>query len=211
MRYIILFVFFTLFGFSAKAQTAMEIWEHLKERQAADTITKDSVNSDTIVYDILEALSDTSANGGVADLYVPAEVGVMMKSHILQKQNAKKFSGFRIQILSVNSAQMQIEQLEAIRDKFENDYPNIPAYLQYTVPDFKIRVGNYKSKLDAIPDLNKIRKLYPDCYVVKCDITLKELERLSLNQRKKLEKEMELKRVADSLAILNQVINYPEL
>lgn len=211
MKYIILFVTFTLLGFTAKAQTALEIWEHLKERQAADTISKDSVNSDTIVYDILEALSDTAENGGVADLYVSAEVGVMMKSHILQKQNAKKFTGFRIQILSVNSAQMQVEQLEAIRDKFESDFPNIPAYLQYTVPDFKIRVGNYKSKLDAIPDLNKIRRVYPDCYVVKCDITLKELERLSLNERKKLEQELELKRVADSLSLLNQGINYPEL
>lgn len=209
MKHIILFATFALFTLSAKGQNAQEIWDAIRAQQKNDTTVTDTVTTDTMVYDIIEMLADTSDNGGIAELVVPAEVGVMMKSHIMQNQLSKRFTGFRIQIASVNSAQKPVEELEAMRDKFEEDFPYIPAYLQYTVPDFKIRVGNYRSKLEAIPHLQKIRKLYPDCYVVKCEITFNELERLPLEERRKLEAELELQRLTDSINAANGII--PEL
>lgn len=209
MKYIILFATFALFALSAKGQNAQEIWDAIRAQQKNDTTVTDTVIIDTMVYDIIEMLADTSDNGGIAELVVPGEVGVMMKSHIMQNQLSKRFTGFRIQIASVNSAQKPVEELEAMRDKFEEDFPFIPAYLQYTVPDFKIRVGNYRSKLEAIPHLQKIRKLYPDCYVVRCEITFKELERLPLEERRKLEAELELQRLTDSINAANGII--PEL
>lgn len=202
MKHIILITVFAFLGITAKGQNAQEIWNAIRAQQQNDTIVNDTITTDSMVYDIIEVLSDTSAKGGTAELVVPAEVGVMMKSHIMQNQLSKKFTGFRIQIASVNSAQKPVEELEAMRDKFEEDFPYIPAYLQYTVPDFKIRVGNYRSKLEAIPHLQKIRKLYPDCYVVKCEITFMELERLTLEERKKLE----LQRLTDSINAATGII-----
>ena len=127
MKYIILFATFALFTLSAKGQNAQEIWDAIRAQQKNDTTVTDTVITDTMVYDIIEMLADTSDYGGIAELVVPAEVGVMMKSHIMQNQLSKRFTGFRIQIASVNSAQTPVEELEAMRDKFEEDFPYIPA------------------------------------------------------------------------------------
>lgn len=206
MRKAVLLIIFATFSVALKAQNAEEIWAHIKSLNSADTITTDSVTNDSLTFEILTMLADTSENGGVAELVVPAEVGVMMQSYILQNMTDKSFSGYRIQILSVNSAQKQVEELEAIRDKFEEDYLDIPAYLQYTVPDFKIRVGNYRTKLEAIPDLNRIRNLYPDSYIVKCDINISDFERLPLGERRRIEEELAMQRAIDSLNAINQPI-----
>lgn len=205
MKHLFIIALLTTLSIATKAQTAQEIWEHLMARTEQDTTTTDSIPVDTLKFAILEALSDTSELGGVATLVVPAEVGVMMQSHILQNKQSHKFSGYRIQILSVNSAQKQVTELEAIRDKFEEDFPDIPAYLQYTVPDFKIRVGNYRNKIEAIPHLKRIRSIYPDCYAVKCEITDQELERLPLAERIRIEQQ----RIADSIQAANQEIVIP--
>jgi hypothetical protein len=77
--------------------------------------------------------------------------------------------------------------------------------LQYTVPDFKIRVGNYRNKIEAIPHLKRIRSIYPDCYAVKCEITDQELERLPLAERIRIEQQ----RIADSIQAANQEIVIP--
>ncbi len=149
--------------------------------------------------DILRELDKRPANGGEAELIVPAEVGVMMKSHIAQNKRKGQYSGYRIQILSANSSQKDVKELEAERDRFEENFPDIPAYLQYTVPDFKIRVGNYRNKLEAIPDLYRIRRRYPNSYAVKCTITEAELNKETLATRRHREEEEAERLRQDSL------------
>ena len=162
-----------------------------------DLVVQDSLKiTAEPIYDIIQTLDTPAENGGKAELIVPAEVGVMMQSHILQNKKAGQYTGYRIQIMSVNSSQKDIKELEAIRDKFEEDFTDIPAYLIYTVPDFKIRVGNYRNKLESIPDLHRVRRLYPDSYSVKCTITDKEMQHEPLGIRRE-------RQLRDSLEALN--------
>ena len=67
-----------------------------------------------------------------------------------------------------------------MRNKFEETFQDIPAYLKYIDPDFKIRVGNYRNRLECIPDLHRIRKIYPASYAVKTEISLDELKRIPM-------------------------------
>lgn len=92
----------------------------------------------------------------------------------------KTFTGYRIQIHSVSSFGCNIENLKEMRNKFEETFQDIPAYLKYFDPDFKIRVGNYRNRLECIPDLHRIRKIYPASYAVKTEISLNELKRIPM-------------------------------
>ena len=85
------------------------------------------------------------------------------------------FQGYRIQILSRSSYGTNIDTLKSYTKRFEEEFPDIPAYLQYTDPDFKIRVGNFRSRIEAIPALKRIRKKYSGAYPVKTTIYLHEL------------------------------------
>lgn len=131
-------------------------------------------------FDILEKLAQNDSTGGKVTIQCDSTVTNLFKWRIKLNEKKSSFVGYRIQILSVNSYGSDVEELKKTRDSFEETFQNIPAYLQYTDPDFKIRVGNYHSRLESIPDLQRIRKLYPASYPVKTEITLEELKRIPM-------------------------------
>lgn len=73
------------------------------------------------------------------------------------------FPGFRIQI---NFGQNRDEANKTVSD-FAAKYPGIPTYLSYQQPYFKVNVGDFRTKLEAVKNLNIIRKDYPGAFVVK--------------------------------------------
>ena len=131
-------------------------------------------------YDIMEKLSQIDSIGGKASIHCDSTISNLLKWRTKLNEKKRSFTGYRIQILSVNSYGSDVEELKKTRDSFEEAYQTIPAYLQYIDPDFKIRVGNYHSRLEAIQDLRRIRKLYPASYPVKTEITLEELKRIPM-------------------------------
>ena len=130
--------------------------------------------------DIVNELKVVESNGGEVRLHSASNIDYLLKLHILQKEKKKNFTGYRIQIHSVNSFGSNFNELEEIRNKFEITFQTIPAYLNYFNPDFKIRVGNYHSRLESIQDLHIIRKLYPFSYPVKTEISFEELKRIPM-------------------------------
>lgn len=85
------------------------------------------------------------------------------------------FKGIVSKFLSASSYNTNIDTLKNYTKRFEEEFPEIPAYLQYTDPDFKIRVGNFRTRIEAIPTLKRIRKKYAGAYPVKTIIYLNEL------------------------------------
>lgn len=143
---------------------------------AQDTLTIEP----EIHYDIIQELKQQDNNGGSVKLNSSQKINNLLHLHVNQNKRNKSFSGYRIQIYSSNSLGSDITQLKQIRDNFEKNFPDVPAYLKYFDPDFKIRIGNFHSRLECIPTLHRIKKMYPASYPVKTDITLDELKRVPL-------------------------------
>lgn len=131
-------------------------------------------------YDIMEKLLQTDSTGGKVKIHCDSTITHLLQWHTYLNGKKKAFSGYRIQIFSVSSYGSDMEKLKEMRNAFEETFQSIPAYLQYFDPDFKIRVGNYHTRLESIPDLQRIRKLYPSSYPVKTEITLEELKRIPM-------------------------------
>lgn len=131
-------------------------------------------------YDIIQELRTNDNNGGQVLLTNDKSIDNLLQWHIHLNEKKKTFTGYRIQIYSVSSYGCNIENLKEMRNKFEETFPDIPAYLKYFDPDFKIRVGNYRNRLECIPDLHRIRKVYPASYAVKTEISLDELKRIPM-------------------------------
>lgn len=73
--------------------------------------------------------------------------------------------GFRVQIFfdSGNNSKNRVGQK---KDGFERRYPEVKAYMIYKEPYYKLRVGDFRTKLEAEGFLNRIRSRYPGAYVV---------------------------------------------
>lgn len=125
----------------------------------------------------LEKLSrPDSITGGKVILHRDPKIEQLMKLNLSINKKERAFQGYRIQILSTSSYNVNIDTLKSYTQKFEEEFPDIRAYLQYTDPDFKIRVGNFRTRVEAIPALKRIRKKYAGAYPVKTMIYLNELD-----------------------------------
>jgi hypothetical protein len=86
-------------------------------------------------------------------------------------RDQKKTIGYRIQIYSGRS------RTEAIKEKsnFHSKYGESEvAYLIYQSPNFKIRVGNYRDRLQSTKYLEIYKIDFPSAFLVKDEIELQE-------------------------------------
>jgi hypothetical protein len=66
----------------------------------------------------------------------------MNKNNINGEETA---NGFRVQIFFGSSRQAAYDA----QAKFMNDYPEIHTYITYIEPNFKVRVGDFRTRLEA--------------------------------------------------------------
>ncbi len=85
----------------------------------------------------------------------------------------KSFVGYRIQIFSGGSSKK--EEAFAVKENFLELFPNERAYVVYTVPDFRVHVGNFRTKIETIELYKACLKHFPNSYPVKTEITFKDL------------------------------------
>lgn len=76
------------------------------------------------------------------------------------------YNGFRIRIF-LDSKRGAREASEAAIKKFNDKYPYILAYRTYIAPNFKVSVGNFRTRMEAENFLNVIKEEFPDAFVVR--------------------------------------------
>jgi len=83
--------------------------------------------------------------------------------HKLQNKSFPYIKGYRIQIYK-ESGNAALDSAWSIKNKFESKHPNIPAYISFTEPYYRVRVGDFRTRLDAIRFLNTIKRKYPSSW-----------------------------------------------
>ena len=80
-------------------------------------------------------------------------------------------SGFRIQIKNTTTQ----KDANSLRAQFSRNFPELKSYLRYNAPYYKIRIGDYLTKLEAQKDLIEIKKKYRGAYPVPCPVNFEEV------------------------------------
>ena len=89
----------------------------------------------------------------------------IQEDYINNWRKVGEINGYRIQIAAYSGVNSK-SQAEYAKNSFNNLFPYTRAYLIYNEPYFKVRVGNYQSRLEAYKDLESIRLTYPSAYIV---------------------------------------------
>ena len=74
--------------------------------------------------------------------------------------------GYRIQIINSNDR----NKIFAAKTKIYQQYPELKPYLIYQAPNYKLKVGNFKTSEEAEPYLKQLTKLFPSGVYVIHDI-----------------------------------------
>lgn len=80
--------------------------------------------------------------------------------------SSRSISGYRVRIFFDNGQTSRSES-EAVLKRFESMYHGIPAYRTYTNPYFKVTVGDFRTRSEAMALLVKLRNEFPRALMVK--------------------------------------------
>ncbi len=105
-----------------------------------------------------------------ADFIGDVRIDSLLQMHVMQNEKFPVIPGFRIQIFK-ESGNTALDQALAIRDAFEKRY-GVPAYITFNEPYYRVRVGDFRTRLDAIRFLEKIKRYYPLAWEIKDDIQI---------------------------------------
>ncbi len=83
-------------------------------------------------------------------------------------QQKQTIPGYRVQIYFGAIRQKAIE----LKNEFNSLHPEVASYLTYKQPNFKVRVGDFRTRLEAQKFLKNIQGQYATSFVVTDDIKL---------------------------------------
>lgn len=103
------------------------------------------------------------------------KVDLLVSKHILINQNKRGIDGFRIQIF-FDSGSNSKGRAQSVYESFKSKYSGTGAYLTFKTPNYKVRVGDFRTKLDAQRFLNDILGDYPNAWITSDIINLPKVE-----------------------------------
>ncbi|TCO04967.1 SPOR domain-containing protein [Natronoflexus pectinivorans] len=90
----------------------------------------------------------------------------MMGHYVRNNRNMPGVEGYRIQLYSGTGAQARQEAQE-VRTKLLSQFPDERVLVEYNAPFWRVRVGSFRHKHEALPLLKNVRGIFPNSYVVR--------------------------------------------
>ena len=125
------------------------------------------------VGDIQNSYEQTSDSLGEVNIIQDSRIQELLDTDKMINSKHPGFSGYRIQIFSGRSTDR--EKAFEIKKEFNELFPDERAYVVYKAPDFRVSVGNFRSKIGSIELSKACLKFFPNCYPVKAYILFSDL------------------------------------
>ncbi len=97
------------------------------------------------------------------------KIDELLSKHLKVNEISNTISGFRINIYfqSGNNSKTNAYQFKT---NFSIKYPDVQVYVVYEEPNFKVKVGDFRNRMEARGFLQKIKLDFPDAFVIKDQI-----------------------------------------
>ncbi len=116
---------------------------------------------------ITELSVDTTGIAIVDGLNVnrDARLDKMLKWHIEKNQKREGMSGYRVEIFFSSSMDAKEQALDT-KTEFLTNYPDFPVHIKFVAPNFRVRVGDFRTKNEALKLYKQVQKDYPAAFIV---------------------------------------------
>lgn len=140
--------------------------------QNPDSLRRDTVriippvlDSNLVGRNVFDILATTTANGATVRVFQSDNIKNALFSQIARSAS-RKIQGYRIRIYFDNSQTARVISQNTAA-KFSQLYPTTPVYATYTDPFFKVTVGDFRTKSEAMRLLKELEPLFKSAFVVR--------------------------------------------
>lgn len=99
------------------------------------------------------------------DIHQDPELVRLIDLHIRHNETVQTINGFRVEIFFSSALDARQKAL-AVKSAFLREYPETSVYVMYVSPDFKVRVGNFRTKNEALYMMKAIQGKFPKAFIV---------------------------------------------
>lgn len=103
-------------------------------------------------------------NEGAVHITQDARIDSLMALHKELRSADSRFEGYRIQLF-MESGNDAVQRAETFIQEFEEEYPEWPAYLSFGQPYYRVRIGNFRSRLEAEGALKSLKRQFQQAFI----------------------------------------------
>lgn len=139
--------------------------------------------SEESVVSIFDALQAPGSGKGEVIINQPSAlrdlVGVRLHGENVEKTDSMtylKIQGFRTQVFSGNDQRKSKGEVYKKEKEIKELFPDVPTYVTYTAPFWKLRVGDYRSHEEAFHMQRQLMSAFPsygkEMYIVREEVRI---------------------------------------
>ncbi len=125
--------------------------------------------------DILSRIEKNEPGSGDVIISQDIRVNNLIYNHIEQNKRKAGVPGYRIRIFNDIGSDAR-ENSQKVKADFFDKFPEIPVYREYDNPYFKVYVGDFRTKIDAMKKFKRIKHYFPAAFIVPDEINYPSFE-----------------------------------
>ena len=114
--------------------------------------------------DIFAQLESVKPGQGKIKVTQDQAIRNLVNQHLAQQKRINGIRGFRIAIY-MGSGQEANKQADQWRARFISKYEEVKSYKKFEYPYFKVYVGDFRTKSEALRFMKRIEYDYPDAFI----------------------------------------------
>ncbi|MGB0175530.1 MAG: SPOR domain-containing protein [Owenweeksia sp.] len=122
------------------------------------------------------AQPNTVTNGKLTVVEEPG-ISQLQQAYIRENQNQQGFEGYRVQIYNGRK-----DACMSKRSQFISVFPTVAAYTLYEAPEYRIQVGDFRTRLEAEKFLKTVLSEFSGSFVVNTRIKLPDLPKSRISR-----------------------------
>lgn len=117
----------------------------------------------------------SSKQEGKVEVYQDSRVDSIVKMHVHYNTSQSTFEGYRIQVF-FDAGNNSLNGAQAAQANYQMLYPGDTAYISFSEPYYKVRVGDFRTRLEAESYLRKIATDFPNAFVIRDKILFPKMD-----------------------------------
>lgn len=124
----------------------------------------------SIIFSSLQVNSQIDNNqAGTIQIIKDPRIDTLLQKHIAINKTISTIEGYRIQIFFDAGNYSRRNALD-VKERFLEFYPDMEVYITFREPYYRVRVGDFLSRMDAEGFLNEIKNDYPNAFAIKDNV-----------------------------------------
>lgn len=114
--------------------------------------------------DLLNKLTEERFEQGKIDIYLDEGIEENYFKHLISNSQKPEVLGYRIRIFSGSGHDAKSRASES-RARFLSSFPEVGAYLSYDAPDYKVYVGDCRTRSEVLELFDRIKSEFPNAFI----------------------------------------------